>query len=75
MHNSSNPIERRLRHLETVWPKPRCPTRLGRPHRVVHVDPVTDDELEANMPGTGCPDCGSSVYREYRLVVDHSDVA
>lgn len=67
--------ERRLRHLETVWPKPRCPICLGRPHRIVMVDSVTDEVISETMPGTGCPDCGSSVYREYRLVADRSDAA
>jgi hypothetical protein len=75
MHNNNNPIDRRLRHLETIWPEPRCSTCLGRPHRVVTIDRDTDAVISETMPGTGCSACGASVFREYRLVVDHSDAA
>jgi endogenous inhibitor of DNA gyrase (YacG/DUF329 family) len=68
-------ILNRLDRLETIWPEPRCPTCLGRPHRVVEVDRDTDAAISETMPETGCPDCGASVYREYRLVADRSDAA
>lgn len=65
----SDSLSRRIGHLETIWPKPQCSTCLGRPHRVVMVDMDTDEAISETMPGTGCPDCGASVYREYRIVV------
>ncbi len=69
----SDAMSRRLRHLETIWPKPRCSTCLGRPHRVVMIDMESDTVVSENMPGTGCPECGASVYREYRIEADRSN--
>jgi Na+-translocating ferredoxin:NAD+ oxidoreductase RNF subunit RnfB len=39
------------------------------------VDRDTDAVISETMPGTGCPACGTSVCREYRLVADRSDAA
>lgn len=61
---------RRLRHLEMIWPKPQCSTCLGRPHRVVTIDPDTDVQMSETMPASGCPTCGRSIFREYHLLVD-----
>jgi len=72
---SPDRFAQRLERLEVIWPKPRCPTCLGRPHRVVMVDGDTDEVISENMPGFGCPDCGESIFREYRLVVDCRDAA
>jgi hypothetical protein len=41
----------------------------------VTIDRDTDAVISETMPGTGCPDCGASVFREYRLVLDDNDVA
>lgn len=60
----------RLSHLELVWPKPSCPVCLGKPSRVVTIDPVTDEVINESMPATGCPVCGKGVFREYLIVVD-----
>jgi hypothetical protein len=63
-------MNRRLGRLELVWRAPRCATCLGRPHRIVTVDMDSDEVISETMPETGCPVCGESVYREYRLVAD-----
>ncbi len=61
-------VNRRLGRLELVWRAPVCPTCLGKPHRTVTVDPVSDEVLSESMPETGCPRCETPVFREYRLV-------
>ena len=71
----SDSRERRLRHLEVIWPNPRCPTCLGRPHRVVMIDRYTDAVISETMAGTGCPACGERIFRDYRIVVERSDAA
>lgn len=68
-------IHRRLNHLELIWPKPSCPACLGRPSRVVMVDPDTDEEISANLSADGCPACGTAIFREYLIVADDADVA
>lgn len=65
-------MRRRLNHLELIWPKPSCPVCLGKPSRVVTIDPDTDEEISANLPATGCPECGTAIFREYLLVADES---
>lgn len=75
MNVNGSPIGRRLWRLEAVWPDPHCPVCLGRPHRIVTIDGGTDEVTSETMPSGGCLACGQSVYREHRLVVDHSDVA
>ena len=62
----------RLNRLELVWSKPSCPACLGRPSRVVTIDAATDEELSANLPADGCPECGTPIFREYRVVADES---
>ncbi len=68
-------IHHRLNRLELIWPTPSCPVCLGRPSRVVTIDPDTDEQISETMPADGCPACGTPIFREYVVVRDDADVA
>ncbi len=72
---SSNNVRGRLVRIERYLKPASCRACYGKPSRVVTIDPVTGEELGANMPATGCPVCGQGVVREYHLVADDADVA
>jgi hypothetical protein len=61
-------MDNRINKLELIWSAPRCPTCLGKPSRIVTVDPVTDEMISESMPETGCARCGAPVHREYVLI-------
>lgn len=72
---STNSVEGRLVRLEHYLKPAACPACYGKPSRVVTIDPVTNQEMGANLPADGCPSCGTAIFREYLIVIDETDAA
>ena len=62
----------RITRLEHYLKPAACRVCYGKPSRVVTIDPVTDEQLSESLPADGCPECGTAVFREYRVVADES---
>ena len=67
-HSFNDRIVRLTEHLKP----PACRVCLGRPSRVVMIDPVTNQETSESMPPSGCPACGTAIFRTYLVVADES---
>lgn len=69
MRTRSRSITRRVEDLEEgLARRTICRTCLGRPLRLVGIDPETDEVTSETFPDTGCPDCGAPIAVDLLLV-------
>lgn len=67
--------DRRLRRLESTVSRTTCPRCHNHPVRLAYIDPATNAEWHAEMPESGCPECGRAPVNEIHIIVEPSEGA